>query len=304
MSVRSSRPVQGEAFRIRALLIAVRPRHWSKNLMVFLPALLAHRILEPPIFGESLLAFVCFCLCASSVYLTNDLLDLEFDRRHPTKRLRPLASAQLTPRSGVAAATLLLLASAGTAVLAGPRFVMALLGYYALTWLYSLAIKHLAVADVIVLAGLYVARIVAGSAATSIPLSSWFLAFSFFLFLNLAIVKRFTEARQATQAGAATIYGRAYGASDLQVLLALGVSSGIAGVVVMAIYISSADAALLYRHRERLWTVCPLLLYWIARLWLLASRGQISEDPVVFSTSDRTSFVVLGLITAAVLLSL
>jgi 4-hydroxybenzoate polyprenyltransferase len=289
---------------IREWLKALRLRHWSKNLLVFLPGLLAHRILQPAILTESLLAFSAFCLCASSVYLTNDLIDLEFDRRHPTKRHRPLASAQLTPRAGAVAAVVLLLAAASLAATLGSRFMITLATYYALTWLYSLAIRRMVVVDVMALAGLYAARIVAGGAATSIPLSSWFLAFAFFMFLSLAMVKRFSEINEAIRASAPLLHGRAYGASDLPLLLAVGAGSGLGSVLVMAIYINSSDAAALYSHREVLWAVCLLLLYWIVRIWLLTTRGEMSEDPVAFSTSDPTSFWVLGLTAAAVLLAI
>jgi 4-hydroxybenzoate polyprenyltransferase len=289
---------------IRKWLKALRLRHWSKNLLVFLPGLLAHRILQPAIFTESLLAFAAFCLCASSVYLTNDLVDLEFDRRHPTKRYRPLASAQLTPRAGTVAAVVLLLAAAGVAATLGSRFIITLATYYALTWLYSLAIRRIVVADVMALAGLYAARIVAGAAATAIPLSSWFLAFSFFMFLSLAMVKRFSEISEAIRASAPLVHGRAYRASDLPVLLTVGAGSGLGSVLVMAIYINSSDAALLYSHREVLWAVCLFLLYWIIRIWIFATRGEMPEDPVAFSTSDPTSFLVLGLTAAAVLLAI
>ena len=157
---------------------------------------------------------------------------------------------------------------------------------------------------VMVLAGLYATRIVAGGVATSIRLSSWFLAFSFFMFLSLAIVKRFSEISEALRGDAPLLNGRVYGASDLPLLLTAGVGSGVCAVLVMAIYINSSDAALLYRHREVLWAVCLLLLYWIVRIWLLTSRGQMSEDPVAFSTSDLTSYLVLGFTVVAVLLSI
>jgi len=289
---------------IREWLKALRPRHWAKNLLVFLPGLLAHRILQPAILMESLLAFTSFCLCASSVYLTNDLVDVAFDRRHPTKRYRPLASARLTPRAAAIAAVVLLLAAAGVAATLSSRFIIVLAAYYALTWLYSLAIKRIVVADVMALAGLYAARIVAGGAATSIPLSSWFLAFSFFMFLSLAMVKRFSELSEAIRADAPLFQGRGYVPSDLPLLLTVGGGSGLGSVLVMAIYINSSDAALIYSHRDVLWAVCLFLLYWIVRIWILTTRGQMSEDPVAFSTSDPTSFLVLGLTALAVLLAI
>jgi 4-hydroxybenzoate polyprenyltransferase len=274
----------------------LRIRQWSKNLLVFLPALLAHRIFQSPILGQSILAFIAFSLCASSVYIVNDLLDLQADRRHPRKRERAFASGRLAPRSGVFAAFALLVAALGVALLLGFRFVAVLFAYYVVTWAYSTLLKRVALIDVLTLAALYAARIVAGSVATTIPLSLWFLAFCVFMFLSLGIVKRYTEINEAARAGAVVLGDRGYRVADLPLLLTLGVTAGYCVVVIVALYISSPDAVLLYRHRETLWLVCPLVLYWVSRVWLLATRGEMADDPVVFATSDWTSLVVLLLI--------
>jgi 4-hydroxybenzoate polyprenyltransferase len=285
-------------------LKAMRLHQWVKNVLIFLPALLAHRIFVPAVLVQSVAAFVAFGLCASSVYLVNDLLDLAADRRHPRKCRRPFASGALSAQSGVMASAALLCGAALLAGFVGWRFAAVLAGYYLLTWTYSLRLKRAALVDVMTLAGLYTIRIVAGSAATGISLSFWLLAFSVFIFLSLGFVKRYTELDDARRAGAANSHGRGYWATDLPLLMNLGVTAGYCTVVVMALYINSTDSQALYRHNKPLWLVCPLLLYWISRIWLLTTRSQMHDDPVVFALRDRLSLVVLGLLGVIVLLSI
>jgi 4-hydroxybenzoate polyprenyltransferase len=281
-----------------------RVHHWAKNALVFLPALFSHRILESQILIESALAFLAFSLCASGVYVINDLFDLAADRRHPRKRERPFASGRLTARGGFVAATVLFCAAICLALAVGYRFTGVLCGYYLLTWAYSLRLKHVALIDVMTLAALYTLRIIAGSAATSIPVSFWLLAFSIFIFLSLGIAKRYTEINDAQQAGSAAIYDRGYTAADLPFLLSIGVAAGYCTVVVMAFYINSGDSLVLYHHRKPLWLACPLLLFWISRIWLLTTREKLPDDPVVFALRDPSSWSVLGIIALIVLVSL
>jgi 4-hydroxybenzoate polyprenyltransferase len=179
---------------------------------------------------------------------------------------------------------------------------MVLAGYYALTWAYSLRLKRAAIVDVMTLAGLYTVRIIAGAAATATPVSFWLLAFSIFIFLSLGIVKRYTEILETPARG--TIAGRGYSAKDLPLLLNLGVSAGYSTVIVVALYINSSDSALLYRHSKPLWMICPLLLYWLSRVWLLTTRGEMHDDPVVFAMRDRISLYVLGLLGLIALISI
>jgi 4-hydroxybenzoate polyprenyltransferase len=290
----------------RTLLLwvkAIRMHQWVKNALVFLPAMLAHKILQPQVFLDSLLAFLAFSLCASSVYVVNDLFDLAADRHHPRKRNRPFANGRLSVKSGVAASFALLSVAIWLALSVGYRFAAVLGGYYALTWAYSLRLKRAALVDVMTLAALYTIRLIAGSTATSIPLSFWLLAFSIFIFLSLGIVKRYTEINDAAQADNSTIYGRGYGAADLPLLLNLGVASGYCAVVVVAFYINSVDSLVLYHHRNPLWLVCPLLLYWISRVWLLTSRGEMHDDPIVFALRDRISLLIVWIIGLIVLVS-
>jgi len=285
-------------------LKAVRLHQWVKNTLIFLPAILAHRILVPDVFLHALGAFIAFGLCASSVYLLNDLFDLSADRLHPRKRNRPFAAGLLSARSGLFASGALFCAAALLAVVVGWKFAAVLAGYYLLTWAYSLRLKRAASVDVMTLAGLYTIRIVAGSAATSIPLSFWLLAFSVFIFLSLGFVKRYTELDEARQAGNMAATGRGYTAADLPLVMTLGVAAGYCTVVVMALYINSTESQLLYTHNKPLWLICPLLLYWISRVWLLTTRGLMHDDPVVFALRDRLSLVVLGLLGLVVLLSI
>lgn len=288
---------------ITVWLKAMRLHQWVKNALLFLPALLAHQMFQLNTLRNSLVAFLAFGLCASSVYLVNDLFDLVSDRSHPRKRRRPFAAGILSARSGVLAAGALLTASALLAASVNWEFCLVLGMYYVITWSYSLRLKRTALVDVMVLAGLYTIRIVAGAAATGIPASFWLLAFSVFIFLSLAIVKRYTELYEGMLEGKTGDHGRGYSPQDLPLLLALGTAAGYCTVVVMALYINSADSQVLYRHHKPLWLLCPLLLYWISRIWLLTSRGLMHDDPVVFALRDRVSLLVLGLLGAIIVIA-
>ena len=285
-------------------LDSFRIHQWAKNALVFLPALFSHRILESQVLIESALAFLAFSLCASSVYVINDLFDRVADRRHPRKRERPFASGRLTMRSGFIASTALFCLAVCLALAVGYRFTSVLCGYYFLTWAYTLRLKHVALVDVMTLAALYTLRIIAGSAATSIPITFWLLAFSIFIFLSLGISKRYGEINDAMRIANVAISDRGYSAADLPFLLTIGVAAGYFTVVVMAFYINSGDSLVLYHHRKPLWLVCPLLLFWISRIWLLTTRGKMPDDPVVFALRDQTSWIVLGVIAMIVLVAL
>jgi len=264
-----------------------------KNLLVFLPLLASHKLLQFDVVLQSLFAFVCFGLCASGVYLLNDLLDLEADRNHPRKRLRPFAAGTLALTSGLVAAPLFTAAAFALAVLVDPRFALALAGYYLLTLGYSLVFKRIAMLDMVVLAALYTVRIVAGTIAIHTSLSFWLLAFSMFLFLSLAMVKRYTELRALLAQGRSHVGGRGYQVDDLALVQSLGGASGYLAVLVLALYINSTASEALYRHPQVLWLLCPLLLYWVSRVWLIAHRGAMHDDPVVFALTDGVSRVVL-----------
>jgi 4-hydroxybenzoate polyprenyltransferase len=289
---------------VRLWIKSFRIHQWAKNALIFLPALLSHKILQPQVLINSALAFLAFSLCASSAYIVNDLLDLTADRRHPRKRSRPFADGSLRARSGFVVSLVLLCVAIILALVVGYRFTAVLCGYYLLTWAYSLRLKHVALLDVMTLAALYTLRIIAGCSATSIPLSFWLLAFSIFVFLSLGISKRYTEIKGAMESGHGAVSDRGYSGDDLPFLLSAGVAAGYCTVVVMAFYINSEDSLMLYLHRKPLWIVCPMLLFWISRIWLLTARGKMPDDPVLFALRDRSSWCVLGIIALIVLVSL
>lgn len=280
-------------------LKALRPHQWSKNLLIFVPALAAHAFDRLP---QALAAFLAFSLVASSVYLINDLLDLPADRAHPRKRNRPFASGAIPVAHGVLLAPLLALAAALIAAAFTPPAFLAVLGfYYVLTFAYSLTLKRRLIIDVCTLAGLYTLRLIAGSAATGATLSPWILAFSMFLFLALAAIKRQAELADQLKAGASGAAGRAYMVEDLPVMRDMSLSAGYAAILVLALYINSEAVADLYRRPEFLWALCPLLLYWISRIVMITHRGWMEDDPIVFAARDRNSIVVVALAAVAVL---
>jgi 4-hydroxybenzoate polyprenyltransferase/phosphoserine phosphatase len=286
-----------------ALARALRPHQWLKNLLMFVPMLMAHRWDDVALLTATLQGFVAMCAIASSVYVLNDLVDLEADRDHPTKRMRPFAAGRLLPQHGFALIALLLAAGAAVAFALPPAFGAALAAYYVVTLAYTLRLKRMMMLDVMTLAGLYTLRIIAGAAIMGLPPSFWLLAFSVFVFLCLALVKRYSEFLGMRNAGSDSSRGRGYRTSDLPLLAMLGVASGFAAVLVAALYINSADVQRLYDSPQWLWAICPLLLYWLGRVWLLASRGDMHEDPVVFALTDRASVLTGTLMVAALLLA-
>jgi len=276
---------------------ALRVHQWLKNILVFIPMLLAHQISHVSLWANGLLAFISFSLCASSVYLLNDLLDLSADRIHPRKRLRPFASGDLSMVQGIALIPLLLLAAFTIAALWLPTdFVIVLVVYYLLTVSYSFWLKAVVLLDALLLAGLYTIRIIGGMAATQIGPSFWLLTFSIFLFFSLALIKRYSELLALKQRGQLTTYGRGYHVEDLVMLMGFGVACGFMAVLVSALYINSDKVKVLYHHPAFLWLVSPILLYWISRIWLIAHRGGMHDDPVVFAAKDKGSWAVAAVI--------
>lgn len=282
--------VDPPAGRGKPLLKAMRPHQWSKNALLFLPVLAAHDLSK---LGPVLLGFAAFCLTASAVYVINDLLDLSADRAHPRKRHRPFAAGDLSAVTGVRMATGLLLAAMILGLLTGnTAFLLMLLVYLGATFAYSLSLKRKLLVDVLALAGLYTIRIVAGGAAAAVTLSPWMLGFSMFLFLALAAVKRQAELTDQMKTGRSSS-GRAYEVDDLPVLRGMAISAGNAAVLVLALYISSDDVQALYAQPEALWLICPMLLYWVLRMVMATHRGYMTDDPIVYAATDRTSQVVV-----------
>lgn len=293
-----------EAGQWRAWLKAVRMHQWLKNLLIFVPLLASHRFFEMGALMNAFLAFLAFGLCASGVYVLNDLLDLPSDRLHPRKRLRPFASGRLPLLRGMIAAPVLTLAGFAIALLCGPLFAAVLAVYYGTTLVYSLWLKRVVMLDVMVLAGLYTIRIIAGAAAIGAGLSFWLLAFSMFVFLSLAMLKRYTELATMLSSGRTIASGRGYGVDDLPLIQSLGAASGYLAVLVFALYINSPESIALYSRPQLLWFLCPVLLYWMSRAWVIAHRGRMDDDPVVFAVTDRVSLAVLALFGLIVMLAI
>lgn len=278
----------------------LRLSQWAKNVLLFVPLAAAHRVFDAVAVGQAAMGFLAFGLCASSVYVLNDMLDVEADRQHPNKKLRPFASGQLSLSIGLVLIPVLLTGAACTALLLSKQFQMTLAAYYLLTLAYTLGIKKLVIVDVLFLAGLYTIRIVAGAAVILVPLSLWLLLFSLFLFLSLAMVKRYAELQLMQRLGKLEAAGRGYQLDDLGLLQSLGTGAGYLCVLVLALYINSPAVELLYSRPPILWALCPLLLYWVSRVWVIAHRGLMHHDPVMFALRDRMSLAIFVLAAIAV----
>ncbi|NYT24355.1 UbiA family prenyltransferase [Alcaligenaceae bacterium] len=267
----------------------LRMHQWMKNLLLFVPLLGAHAFAEPERWAMALLGLLAFSLCASSVYIVNDLLDLESDRLHIRKRNRPFASGEVPVWMGAWLAPLLLAASAFLAYLTGPAFMGWLGAYFVLTTAYSFGLKRIILLDCLVLALLYTLRIVAGAAAASLALSFWLLAFSVFLFLSLAFVKRYAELHFQQEQGLQKAHGRGYYTSDASLIQTMGVTAGYGAALVLALYLNSDDVLRLYATPVFIWGAVPVMLFWISWMWLQAHRGRMHDDPVIFALKDRAS---------------
>jgi 4-hydroxybenzoate polyprenyltransferase len=288
---------------IKSYAEALRLHQWLKNFLVFIPLVMAHRFLEPDLVAKAAIAFLAFGLCASSVYLLNDLIDLSADRHHPRKKERPFAAGDISPLFGLFASPWLLGLSLLISLLLPRDFIWMLVLYYLLNLAYSFYFKQVVLVDVILLAGLYTMRIMAGSASVEIWPSSWLLAFSTFIFLSLALVKRYAEL-VIMNAESGMVRVRGYQIIDKELLASLGSGSGYVAVLVLAIYISSGKAEVLYTRHHFIWLLCPLLLYWISYVWLIAHRGVMHDDPLVFTLKDRVSRITIFLAGAVLLLAM
>ena len=274
-------------------LRALRVHQWLKNLLVIVPLLAAHQANVLQGLLQVIYAFFAFSLCASAVYVLNDLLDLESDRQHSRKRKRPFAAGSIPLWQGMLMVPVLLAVAFTIAAMLPKQFILVLAAYFVMTLAYSIRLKKQVIVDVMLLAGLYTMRIIAGAAATQITPSFWLLAFSMFIFLSLAMVKRYSELLITLQNNKQETAGRGYAVSDLQVLMSIGVSSGIGSVLVLALYLNNPETNKMYPNTMWLWLMPPLLLYWVARMWMKTQRGQVDDDPVVFAARDWQSLVVL-----------
>lgn len=289
--------------RLRSYAGAIRIHQWLKNLLIFVPLLTAHAWHSAAVIN-ALVGFLAFSLTASGTYVLNDLFDLQSDRNHPRKRTRSFAAGAIPPSHGVVLAFILMAAGLGLGWLLPPLFEATLLGYLATTLLYSLHLKGFVLIDVIALASLYTLRLISGAVAIGVVLSFWLLAFSMLIFVSLAMVKRCSELIAMSQMGRAGASGRDYQMSDLAYLSAMGTASGYTSILVLALFINSPEVILRYSEPRVLWLLCPLFLYWISRLWIKTGRGEMHDDPVVFTVKDRGSRYIMAGVLSIVLLAL
>lgn len=287
---------------LRTWARALRVHQWIKNLLIFVPLFTAFAFLDLSASCRTLVAFLAFSLAASATYVFNDLWDLDSDRAHPRKRERPFASGAIAISKGIAVAGVLLVLAFGLAITLSPAMALVLLAYVVLTTFYSLVLKHYVIIDVLMLALLYTVRVMAGSVATGIVVSSWLLAFSVFTFFGLALIKRCAELVSMGRSGKSGAKGRDYQVGDLVVLWPLGVAASLCAVVVFGLYIGSAEAESQYRNTAPLWLAGVGLLYWVARLWVKTARGEMHDDPIVFAIRDFGSRVTIALMLVLVVL--
>ncbi len=292
--------IETETAGLKTYLKAIRVHQWVKNALLFVPLLTSHNIVQTDLILLCILGFISYSLAASSVYVLNDLVDLDSDRQHPSKSKRPFAAGTIPIVAGLALFPVLLLASFAIALSLGSiNFVLALVIYYVLTLVYSFKLKRIIMLDTILLAALYTMRIIAGTLLIDVHFSFWLLAFSMFIFLSLALVKRYTELVLMKSEGNTKVIGRGYHAEDASMISALGAASGYIAVMVFALYVNSPEVRILYSDPEVLWLACPILLYWISRVWIIAHRGEMHDDPIVFAVKDIQSLVT-GLFVLAV----
>ena len=289
--------------RFAAFVRQMRPHQWAKNVLLFVPLLTSHGYGDVTTDARAVLGFLAFGLCASGNYFINDLLDLDADRTHATKRQRPLASGALPIALGMAGALALPFTAFALSTFVLPwQFTAALAAYFALSNLYSFHLKRRSTADVMTLGLLYTIRVVAGAAAISVIVSSWLLGFSMFIFVSLAYLKRYIEVAALADSQAKS-KGRGYSGADSETMFGLGIANSTAATVLLALYISSEEVKTLYREPAALWVLCFLMLLWSNRVWVGARRGKIHDDPVVFAIKDPISrwigFVALLTLAAA-----
>ena len=287
--------------KLKLIIKEIRVYQWVKNLLIFIPALMAH-ITNFEIYLNLFYSFISFSLIASSVYVLNDLLDLEADRKHPRKKNRPFASGDLSLLYGFALLPFLIVSSLIIAITLLPiSYLFVLFFYYVLTSLYSFKLKRIVIVDILTLALLYTIRIVAGGEAVDVEVTPWALAFSMFLFLSLALLKRYTELHSLKEIDELKASGRGYHVDDIEIVRSFGTSSAFISILVFALYVNSEQIRLLYNKPNLMWIVAILLLFWIMRIWFLANRGKMTDDPIVFTGKDKISWTIGGIISLIVI---
>ena len=271
----------------------IRVHQWLKNLLLFVPLIMAQQVLNYELWWKLVLAFFSFSLTASAVYVINDIYDLSADRFHPTKKKRPIAAGDLSIAKVLLLIPVLLFAGLSLSLCVSPDFACALFLYLIITTAYTFKLKRIVIFDIVTLASLYSLRIFAGGAATGLLVSPWLIAFSVFFFLSLASLKRFIELSKLTANSSGLIAGRGYCAKDLSIVSQAGISSGFISVLVLALYINGAEVVQFYSNEYLLWLLCPIILYWIFRIWVLANRQEVHHDPVLFAAKDKVSYIVI-----------
>ncbi len=278
----------------KSIFKSLRVYQWLKNLLVFVPIITSQQLNNTAALKSSIIMFFCFSMVASFGYIVNDLLDLQSDRSHPVKRTRPFASGALSVGHGVFIG-IVLLALAGIGGLFLPVEANLALGIYLmLTVLYSLYLKTKLMIDVVALGGLFTLRVIGGAAAIESELSFYLLSFSIFIFSSLAMVKRFAELDNLQKRNKLAARGRGYQVGDIESVRIIGISLGYMSVFIMGQYINSPLVTQYYNHPKFIWLLFPLLTFWLGRLWILASRGEVNEDPLIFTIKDTTSLLVVA----------
>ncbi len=294
---------------LRPWLRMLRMHQWAKNVLLFVPLLAAHQFTNLDAIWHAALGFLAFSLLASAVYIANDITDVENDRQHPTKRNRPFASGAIPVQAGYVAAPLLLIVATVLGVIVNLHFLLWLAVYLVITTAYTFGLKRLVLVDAMVLATLYTIRIFAGGRASDTPLSYWIVAFSVFLFLSLAFVKRYAELTSdivdddGDVDAKQQIAGRGYRTSDAMLVQLLGVAAGFSATVVLALYINSNRSRTLYAEPEILWAVLPVAVYWVSWIWLKTNRGEMHDDPVIFALTDRSSLMAALVFVAIIVVA-
>jgi 4-hydroxybenzoate polyprenyltransferase len=289
---------------ILPILRGLRPHQWAKNILLAVPLLAAHRVADKEALVRVLLSLIAFSLCASSMYVLNDLLDLKSDREHPRNSKRPFASGEVSIATGVTLTPVLLAAGVAISLTLPIKFRLALAAYCVLALVYSFVLKRFSLLDVLALTGFYALRIIAGAGAAAVALSFWLLLFSIFLFLSLALVKRYAELEALRRQQRREASGRGYRVEDLPLLLSFGTAAGYLSVLVLALYINSPEIQRLYHRPKAVWMLCVLVLYWISRVWMTAHRGGMHDDPVIYALRDRVSLGLAVLATITVIVAI
>jgi 4-hydroxybenzoate polyprenyltransferase len=288
----------------KAAVKELRPHQWAKNVLLFVPLYFSHQYTDLSLVFAAVMAFLSFSFCASSIYVLNDLVDLPLDRQHRSKRKRPLAAGTLSIPGGIAlSAASLTLAITLATTFVNPRFVLVLLGYVVLTTAYTFVLKQKMMVDVLTLASLFTYRVFAGAVAVDVSLSPWLLAFSIFFFTSLAFVKRYAELIQIKGEPTQSLKGRNYLPTDLPIIASAGPAAGLLAVLVFALYINSPMMLMYYPRPEALWGICLILMYWIMRIWFLAARDQMHDDPVLFAVKDKISLAAGVLVVVCLLVA-